>query len=166
VAAACSVYPPWRANAFGVSAAFVPAGDDSGQSALNSVKERGSHGALRSQLITINSHLPHRCLAAFSGHVARPSRSIQTFNVRERRRDPIFLRYSSLLGQCLRWYHMPLEPCPTCGYALSVVDHHCRHCTTASRAIPSRHFNAKYLQQMIIMAVVALSVFVYLIFFR
>jgi hypothetical protein len=61
---------------------------------------------------------------------------------------------------------MPLEPCPTCGYALSVVDHHCRHCTTASRAIPSRHFNAKYLQQMIIMAVVALSVFVYLIFFR
>jgi hypothetical protein len=64
------------------------------------------------------------------------------------------------------WYHMPLEPCPTCGYALSIVDHHCRHCATASRAIPSRRFNAKYLQQMIIMAVVVLSVFVYLIFFR
>jgi hypothetical protein len=61
---------------------------------------------------------------------------------------------------------MPLEPCPTCGYALSVVDHLCRHCGTASRAIPSRPFNAKYLQQMIIMAVVALSVLVYLIFFR
>jgi hypothetical protein len=61
---------------------------------------------------------------------------------------------------------MPLEPCPTCGYALSIVDHRCRHCATASGAIPSRPFNAKYLQQMIIMAVVALSVLVYLIFFR
>jgi predicted amidophosphoribosyltransferase len=63
------------------------------------------------------------------------------------------------------WCHMPLEPCPTCGYALSIVDHHCRHCATASRAIPSRPSNAKYLQPMI-MAVVALSVLVYLIFFR
>jgi len=61
---------------------------------------------------------------------------------------------------------MPLEPCPTCGYALSTVNHRCRHCGTASRAIPSRFFNAKYLQQMIIMAAVALSVLVYLIFFR
>jgi hypothetical protein len=60
---------------------------------------------------------------------------------------------------------MPLEPCPTCGYALSMVDHHCRHCATPSRAIPSRPFNAKYLQPMI-MAVVALSVLIYLIFFR
>ncbi|HEX3619792.1 MAG TPA: hypothetical protein VHU16_05425 [Candidatus Udaeobacter sp.] len=61
---------------------------------------------------------------------------------------------------------MPLEPCPTCGYALSTVNHHCRHCGTASRAIPSRPINAKYLQQKIIMAVVALSVLVYLMFFR
>jgi hypothetical protein len=60
---------------------------------------------------------------------------------------------------------MPLEPCPTCGYALSIVDHHCRHCAAASRSIPSRPFNAKYLQPMI-MAVVVLSVLVYLIFFR
>jgi hypothetical protein len=60
---------------------------------------------------------------------------------------------------------MPLEPCPTCGYALSIADHHCRHCT-ASPAISSRPFNAKHLQQMIIMGLVALSVFVYLIFFR
>jgi hypothetical protein len=60
---------------------------------------------------------------------------------------------------------MPLEPCPTCGYALSIVDHHCRHCATASRAIPSRPFDAKHLQQMI-MVVVALSVLVYWIFFR
>jgi len=61
---------------------------------------------------------------------------------------------------------MPLEPCPTCGYALSIVDHHCRHCATASGAIPSRALNAKHLQQVIIMGVVTLSVFVYLIFFR
>jgi len=61
---------------------------------------------------------------------------------------------------------MPLEPCPTCGYALSVVDHHCRHCGTESGAIQSRHFYAKHLQQMIIMAVTVLSVLVYLIFFR
>jgi hypothetical protein len=62
---------------------------------------------------------------------------------------------------------MPLEPCPTCGYALSIADHHCRHCATGSTAIPSRPSNAKHLQQqMIIMGVVALSVLVYLIFFR
>jgi hypothetical protein len=61
---------------------------------------------------------------------------------------------------------MPLEPCPTCGYALSIADHHCRHCATASTAIPSRPFNAKHLQQMIIMGVVALSVLVYFFFFR
>jgi len=61
---------------------------------------------------------------------------------------------------------MPLEPCPTCGYALSIADHHCRHCATASQAIPSRPSIAKHLQQMIIMGVVALSVLVYLIFFR
>ena len=73
---------------------------------------------------------------------------------------------SSLLGQCLRLYQMPLEPCPTCGYALSIVDHHCRHCATASRTIPSRPFDAKHLQQMIVPVVVALSVLVYLIFFR
>jgi hypothetical protein len=61
---------------------------------------------------------------------------------------------------------MPLESCPTCGYALSIVDHHCRHCVTASPAIPSRLLDAKHLQQKIIMAVVGLSVLVYLIFFR
>jgi hypothetical protein len=60
---------------------------------------------------------------------------------------------------------MSLEPCPTCGYALSIVDHHCRHCGTPSGEIPSRQFNAKHLQQMI-MAVVGLGVLVYLIFFR
>jgi len=61
---------------------------------------------------------------------------------------------------------MSLESCPSCGYALSIIDHHCRHCTTASRAIPSRPFDAKHLQQMIVPVVVALSVLVYLLFFR
>jgi hypothetical protein len=60
---------------------------------------------------------------------------------------------------------MPLEPCPSCGYALSIVDQHCRHCAIASPTIPSRPFDAKHLQQLI-MAVVALSVLVYLMFFR
>jgi hypothetical protein len=61
---------------------------------------------------------------------------------------------------------MPLEPCPTCGYALSIADHHCRHCATESRVIPSRALNAKHLQQMIIMGAVALSLLVYFFFFR
>jgi hypothetical protein len=60
---------------------------------------------------------------------------------------------------------MSLESCPTCGYALSIAGHHCRHCTTESGAIPSRPFDAKHLQKMI-MVVVALSVVVYFIFFR
>src|SRR2546430_15801342 len=46
--------------------------------------------------------------------------------------------------------HDALPICPTCGYALSIIDQHCRHCTTASRAIPSRPFDAKHLQQMIV----------------
>jgi|GEM_PF-1727450 len=61
---------------------------------------------------------------------------------------------------------MPLEPCPTCGYALSIVDHHCRHCATASRAIPPRLFDAKHLQRTIAAVVAVFSVVVYLIFFR
>jgi hypothetical protein len=61
---------------------------------------------------------------------------------------------------------VPLEPCPTCGYALSIVDHHCRHCTAASRVIPLQRFNGKRRQQMIVIAVVVLSVLIYLTFFR
>jgi len=60
---------------------------------------------------------------------------------------------------------MPLEPCPTCGYALSIVDHHCCHVATESQAIPTRSFEEKHLQRMI-MAVVVLSVLDYLIFFH
>jgi hypothetical protein len=82
-----------------------------------------------------------------------------------RKRDPIFLGIPRYSPNVCDWYHVPLEPCPTCGYALSIVDHHCRHCGTASWAIPLQRFNRKRLQQ-IIMAVVVLSVLVYLIFFR
>jgi len=58
---------------------------------------------------------------------------------------------------------MSLEACPACGYALSVLDHRCRRCATASRALPP--FDAKYLPQMIAV-VVALGVCLYLIFFH
>jgi hypothetical protein len=63
---------------------------------------------------------------------------------------------------------MPLEPCPTCGYALSTVDHHCRHClpSRSASAKGGALFDAKHLQQMIIMGVLVLSVLVYLIFVR
>jgi hypothetical protein len=61
---------------------------------------------------------------------------------------------------------MPLESCPTCGYALSTFGNHCRHCASSFTAVPSfRPFDAKHLPQ-IIAAVVLFSVFAYLIFFR
>jgi len=61
---------------------------------------------------------------------------------------------------------MPLEPCPICGYALSIVDHHCRHCAPSIKALPSSPLlDVKYLPR-IILAVIVLSVLVYLIFFR
>jgi len=64
------------------------------------------------------------------------------------------------------WCHMPLQPCPACGYALSVLDHHCRHCSVPLRAFSSfRLFDAKHLSKMIV-AVVVLSILVYLLFFR
>jgi hypothetical protein len=93
-------------------------------------------------------------------HVAHPIRSIQRFSFS---RDADTSRYS--VDVC-DWCHMPLEPCPTCGYALSVLDHHCRHCAVPLRTFPSlRLFDTKQLSKMII-AVVVLSVLVYLIFFR
>jgi len=60
---------------------------------------------------------------------------------------------------------MPLESCPTCGYALSIVDHHWPSLCYRIASNSSRLFDAKHLQQMI-MAVVVLSVVVYFIFFR
>jgi len=70
------------------------------------------------------------------------------------------------------WWSVPFESCPVCGYALSVIDHHCRHClpsrsALAKAGLPSINalFVAKYLSTMI-MAVVAIGFFVYLMFFR
>jgi hypothetical protein len=61
---------------------------------------------------------------------------------------------------------MPLEPCPTCGYALSVLDHHCRHCPPSLKATASSQpLDAKNWWKMIV-ALVALGVLVYLIYFR
>jgi hypothetical protein len=58
---------------------------------------------------------------------------------------------------------MPLEPCPTCGYALSVHDHRCRHCASALPAGPTLRFDLNHLPQ-IIMALVGLGLLVYFIF--
>jgi hypothetical protein len=58
---------------------------------------------------------------------------------------------------------MPLEPCPTCGYALSVHDHRCRHCASALPAGPTLRFDVNHLPQ-IIMALVGLTLLVYFIF--
>jgi hypothetical protein len=30
---------------------------------------------------------------------------------------------------------MPLDACPKCGYAVSMIDHQCRHCSGPSRAL-------------------------------
>jgi hypothetical protein len=54
---------------------------------------------------------------------------------------------------------MPLEPCPTCGYALSVHDHRCRHCASALPAGPTLRFDVKSLPQ-IIMALIGLGLLV------
>lgn len=61
---------------------------------------------------------------------------------------------------------MSLESCPTCGYALSTLGNHCRHCASSFSAVSSfRPFDAKHLPQ-IMTAVVVLGGFTYLIFFR
>jgi hypothetical protein len=73
--------------------------------------------------------------------------------------------YSSRLVEILRLVHVPLESCPICGYALSILDHHCRHCATASPAVRVWRFDAKQLPQ-IIMSLLAISVLVYFVFFR
>ncbi|MEO6971685.1 MAG: hypothetical protein ABI217_12425 [Chthoniobacterales bacterium] len=61
---------------------------------------------------------------------------------------------------------MPLEPCPTCGYALSTVGSHCRHCTSSFNALPaSRSIDAKVLTQ-IIGVLVTLGALLYVVFLR
>jgi hypothetical protein len=58
---------------------------------------------------------------------------------------------------------MPFEACPHCGYALSVLDHHCRHCPPVAPAGPKARFDATNLPQ-IILALVGLGLLVYYIF--
>jgi hypothetical protein len=59
-----------------------------------------------------------------------------------------------------------MESCPTCGYALSILGNHCRHCPPSFVAATSlRPFDAKLVAQFI-GGIVVLGVLVYLIFFR
>ena len=58
---------------------------------------------------------------------------------------------------------MPFEACPRCGYALSVLDHHCRHCAAAPRASPKARFDGMHLPQ-IIAALVGIGLVVYFVF--
>jgi hypothetical protein len=61
---------------------------------------------------------------------------------------------------------VPLEECPTCGYALSIVDHRCRHCAPVLLSeSPLPFFDPKRLPWLIT-TVVALGALGYLIFFR
>ena len=58
---------------------------------------------------------------------------------------------------------MPFEACPHCGYALSILDHHCRHCAATPPAGSTARFHVTYLPQ-IITALVGLGLIVYFIF--
>jgi hypothetical protein len=58
---------------------------------------------------------------------------------------------------------MPLDACPRCGYALSMLDHHCRHCPPAPLTGPAMRFDLKHLPQ-IVLASVGLGLLVYFIF--
>ena len=119
--------------------------------ALNtySVKERGSHGALRSQLScrAVSSRRSLVCRSNAKDEAACASCSDSP-------------RYWSRFCD---WSYMPLEPCPTCGYALSVHDHRCRHCASAPPAGPSLRFDVNHLPQIII-ALIGLGLLVYFIF--
>ena len=73
---------------------------------------------------------------------------------------------ASLLGPILRECQVSLEACPACGYALSTLGNHCRHCHPSLTAPASlRPFDAKLVAQ-IVGGVLVLGVLVYLIFFR
>ena len=82
--------------------------------------------------------------------------------------------YSSLFPQTLRRWDVSLESCPTCGYALSTLDRHCRHCppsgSTWANDGPSslsafRPFDAKNRSKTII-TLVGFSMVLYWILFR
>jgi len=62
---------------------------------------------------------------------------------------------------------VPLEPCPDCGYALSIADHHCRHCGHMQSTIPERRSTEKHLTTVIVLAVVlVLWLLAYFMFFH
>ena len=116
-------------------------------------------------MYSVDSQSPSPLPRGFTGHVARPSRSVQPFNVREaiaRSLLPVFLaiRSMSAIGIICHW---SLAPPAATRFPSSIII--AVIVLAASRAIPSRPFDAKHLQRMI-MAVVVLSVLVYLIFFR
>jgi len=61
---------------------------------------------------------------------------------------------------------VPLEECPTCGYALSIADHRCRHCVPGLLAgATAPLLDAKRLPWLIT-TVVTLAALGYLFFFR
>ncbi len=63
-------------------------------------------------------------------------------------------------------YIVPLEPCPTCGYALALADQRCRHCAGSLRAMsPLSKFDARRLPQLL-GVLLALSLIIYVVFFR
>jgi hypothetical protein len=61
---------------------------------------------------------------------------------------------------------MSLQSCPTCGYALSTIGNHCRHCPPPFLASSAgKPFDAKHLSG-IIAVLTVLGGFVYLMLFR
>ena len=59
---------------------------------------------------------------------------------------------------------VPLEDCPTCGYALSIADHRCRHC--APGPFSGSRLSLVDSKNLICLAVVVLGAAGYLVFFR
>lgn len=72
-------------------------------------------------------------------------------------------RNPSLLVEILRLRGMPFEACRHCGYALSVLGHHCRHCASELSARPRVRFDVEYLPQ-IAAALAGLGLLAYFIF--
>ncbi|MBA3608376.1 MAG: hypothetical protein H0W43_07710 [Chthoniobacterales bacterium] len=59
---------------------------------------------------------------------------------------------------------VPLEDCPTCGYALSIADHRCRHCAPGS--FSDSRLSLIDSKNLIWLALVLLGAVGYLFFFR
>ena len=58
---------------------------------------------------------------------------------------------------------MPFEACPRCGYALSILDQHCRHCAPLPPEGRKAPFDATNLPQLVI-GLVGLGLLVHFIF--